>query len=101
LPFLAAGGHGCISVTGNVAPRQIAQMHALWADGHAAEAMAIQSWLLPLHDAMFAETNPGPVKYAASLLGKTSEFCRLPLAPCAEATKAKVRAAMTEVGLLN
>jgi 4-hydroxy-tetrahydrodipicolinate synthase len=41
------------------------------------------------------------VKYAASLLGKTSEHCRLPLAPCAEATKAKVRAAMTEVGLLN
>jgi 4-hydroxy-tetrahydrodipicolinate synthase len=50
---------------------------------------------------MFAETNPGPVKYAASLLGHTADHCRLPLAPCAEATKAKVRAAMTEVGLLN
>jgi 4-hydroxy-tetrahydrodipicolinate synthase len=101
LAFLASGGHGCISVTANVAPRLVSQMHAAWADGRLAEAMAIQARLVPLHDAMFAETNPGPVKYAASLLGRTSEHCRLPLAPCAEATKARVRAAMTEVGLLN
>jgi 4-hydroxy-tetrahydrodipicolinate synthase len=101
LAFLAAGGHGCISVTGNIAPRLIAQMHHAWADGNLAEAMAIQNRLVPLHDAMFAESNPGPVKYAASLLGHTAEHCRLPLAPCAEATRAKVRAAMTEVGLLN
>jgi len=101
LAFLAAGGHGCISVTGNVAPRLLAQMHHAWADGRVAEAMAIQARLVPLHDAMFAETNPGPVKYAASLLGHTADHCRLPLAPCAEATKAKVRAAMAEVGLLN
>ena len=63
--------------------------------------MAIQDRLVPLHDAMFAETSPGPVKYAASLLGKTSEKCRLPLAPLAPATKEKVRAAMQHVGLLN
>jgi 4-hydroxy-tetrahydrodipicolinate synthase len=50
---------------------------------------------------MFVESNPGPVKFAASLLGHTSEHCRLPLAPCAESTRARVRAAMTEVGLLN
>jgi len=101
LAFLAAGGHGCISVTGNVAPRLLAQMHRAWGDGKIAEAMAIQNRLVPLHDAMFAESNPGPVKYAASLLGHTADHCRLPLAPCAEATRAKVRAAMTEVGLLN
>jgi 4-hydroxy-tetrahydrodipicolinate synthase len=101
LAFLASGGHGCISVTGNVAPRLVAQMHSAWADGRVAEAMVIQATLVPLHDALFAETNPGPVKYAASLLGHTSEHCRLPLAPCADATKARVRAAMTEVGLLN
>ncbi len=101
LAFLAAGGHGCISVTGNVAPRLTANMHHAWADGKIAEAMAIQNRLVPLHDAMFAESNPGPVKYAASLLGHTADHCRLPLAPCAEATRAKVRAAMTEVGLLN
>jgi len=101
LAFLAAGGHGCISVTGNIAPRLIAQMHHAWADGRISEAQAIQARLVPLHDAMFAESNPGPVKYAASLLGKTADICRLPLAPCADATKARVRAAMTEVGLLN
>jgi 4-hydroxy-tetrahydrodipicolinate synthase len=101
LPFLAAGGHGCISVTANIAPRLVSQLHAAWAEGRMSEAMEIQARLLPLHDAMFVETSPGPVKYAASLLGHGTEHCRLPLAPCAEATKARVRAAMTEVGLLN
>ena len=101
LAFLAAGGVGCISVTGNVAPRLVSAMHTAWQDGKLAEAMAIQNRLVPLHDALFAETSPGPVKYAASLLGHTSETCRLPLAPCFEPTTARVRAAMTEVGLLN
>lgn len=99
--FLAAGGDGCISVTANVAPRLCDEMHRAWQEGRVIEAMAIQDRLLPLHDAMFAETNPGPVKYAASLLGRTSAHCRLPMAPLAEATRAKVREAMTEVGLLN
>jgi 4-hydroxy-tetrahydrodipicolinate synthase len=101
LAFLAAGGVGCISVTGNVAPRLCATMQTAWAEGRIAEAMAIQNRLLVLHDALFSETSPGPVKYAASLLGHTSEKCRLPLAPCGEATKARVHAAMVEVGLLN
>ena len=101
LAFLAAGGVGCISVTGNVAPRLCSTMQTAWAEGRIAEAMAIQNRLLVLHDALFCETSPGPVKYAASLLGHTSEKCRLPLAPCTEPTKARVRAAMTEVGLLN
>jgi 4-hydroxy-tetrahydrodipicolinate synthase len=56
---------------------------------------------VPLHDALFAETSPGPVKYAASLLGKTAPICRLPLAPISEATAARVHTAMTEAGLLN
>ena len=101
LPFLAAGGHGCISVTANVAPALCSQMQAAWAEGRLADAMAIQRRLLPLHDAMFAETSPGPVKYAASLLGYGTDHCRLPLAPVAEATKTKLRAAMTQAGLLN
>jgi 4-hydroxy-tetrahydrodipicolinate synthase len=101
LAFLAAGGAGCISVTGNVAPRLTGEMHVAWQEGRLADAMAIQDRLLPLHDALFSETSPGPVKYAASLLGHTSEHCRLPLAPCAEATKTRVRSAMAEVGLLN
>jgi len=99
--FLGAGGDGCISVTGNVAPRLCSEMHAAWQEGRVNEAISIQDRLLPLHDALFSETSPGPVKFAASLLGKTSERCRLPLAPLAEATRQRVRAAMTEVGLLN
>jgi 4-hydroxy-tetrahydrodipicolinate synthase len=101
IAYLASGGHGCISVTGNVAPRLCAQMHEAWGAGDVKTAMAIQTRLLPLHDAMFVESNPGPVKYAASLMGFGSSFCRLPLAPLAAANAAKVRDAMAVVGLLN
>ncbi len=100
LAFLAAGGVGCISVTGNVAPRLCATMQRAWAEGRIGEAMAIQNRLLPLHDAMFTETSPGPVKYAASRLGFTDARCRLPLAPISDATAARVRAAMDGLGLL-
>jgi 4-hydroxy-tetrahydrodipicolinate synthase len=99
--FLAAGGAGCISVTGNVAPRLCSEMHIAWQEGRLHDAMAIQDRLVPLHDAMFAETSPGPVKYAASLLGHGSAHCRLPLAPLGEATAARVRGAMSDAGLLN
>jgi 4-hydroxy-tetrahydrodipicolinate synthase len=101
IAFLASGGDGCISVTANVAPRLCAAMQDAWAEGRVKEAMAIQHRLVPLHDALFSETSPAPVKYAASLLGKTADHCRLPLAPIMEATRTRVRAAMTEVGLLN
>ncbi len=100
LPFLAAGGHGCISVTANIAPRQCAELHRLWAAGRVAEAIAAQDRLVALHDAMFAESNPAPAKYAASLLGHGTERCRLPLAPLTEPTRARVRAAMAGLGLL-
>ena len=101
IAYLASGGHGCISVTANIAPKLCARMHAAWQRGDVAQAMDIQSRLLPLHDAMFAESNPGPVKYAASLLGYGTATCRLPLAPLAEANAAKMRAVMLELGLLN
>ncbi len=101
LAFNTAGGVGCISVTANVAPRLLSQMQTAWMEGRLEEAMTLQHRMVPLHDALFAETSPGPVKYAASLLGKATERCRLPLAPLMEPTRAKVRAAMTAVGLLN
>jgi 4-hydroxy-tetrahydrodipicolinate synthase len=101
IAFLASGGHGCISVTGNIAPRLCAEMHNAWQAGETKQAMAIQDRLVPVHDAMFCETSPGPVKYAASLLGKSSEYCRLPLAPLAAASKARVREALVGAGLLN
>ena len=101
LAFLASGGHGCISVTGNVAPRLCREMQQAWAEGRAVDAMAIQARLVPLHDAMFCETNPAPVKYAASLLGHGSGHCRLPMAPLSEASQGRVRTAMVDVGLMN
>ena len=101
LPFLAAGGHGCISVTANIAPRHCADLHAAWSQGRIAEAIALQDSLLPLHDALFCESNPGPVKYAASLLGHTSAHTRLPLAPISDTARARVRAAMIEARVLN
>ncbi len=101
LSFNAAGGVGCISVTANVAPRLCSDMQTAFMNGDLAGAMAIQNRLVPLHDALFSETSPGPVKFAASLLGKTSEYCRLPLAPLMGPTRDRVRAVMTEVGLLN
>ncbi len=101
LSFLAAGGQGCISVTANVAPRLCSEMHRAWQDGMTDRAIAIQDRLLALHDAMFVESNPGPVKYAASLLGHGSDHCRLPMAPVTEATRTQVRTAMQAAGLLN
>jgi len=101
IAYLASGGHGCISVTANVAPKLCSEMHTAWAAGDVKKAMAIQACLVPLHDAMFVESNPGPVKYAASLLGFGTATCRLPLAPVSDGTAAKVSAAMAEIGLLN
>lgn len=101
LGYLASGGHGCISVTANVAPRLCAALHQAWAKGDTKAALEIQMRLLPLHDAMFCESNPGPVKYAASLLGFGTNNVRLPLVPISEASAARVKAAMLEVGLLH
>ncbi len=99
--FLAAGGDGCISVTANVAPRHLAEMHSAWQAGLADQAIAIQDRLLPLHEALFCETNPAPVKYALALLGRTEPVCRLPIAPLTEAGQEQVRRAMAELGLLD
>jgi 4-hydroxy-tetrahydrodipicolinate synthase len=100
LAFNAAGGVGCISVTANVAPKLVAQMQAAWAEGRVKAAQMLQNRLLRLHDAMFVETNPAPAKYGVSLLGFSHEACRLPLAPLAPASKERVRAAMSALGLI-
>ncbi len=69
LAFMAHGGHGCISVVSNIAPRLCADFQNACLRGDFKAALALQDRLMPLHDAMFCETNPGPVKYAASRLG--------------------------------
>ncbi|HYD99002.1 MAG TPA: 4-hydroxy-tetrahydrodipicolinate synthase [Alphaproteobacteria bacterium] len=99
--FLAQGGHGCISVTANVAPRLCSEMHRAWQRGDLAAMAEIRDRLMPLHDAMFVETSPAPVKFAASLLGKCTDDVRLPLVPASERARAAVREAMGRAGLLG
>ncbi len=101
LALLANGGRGCISVTGNVAPRQCAAMHDAWAAGNHAEALTIQQRLQPLHEALFMEASPPAVKYAASLLGLCGPAVRLPLVECLPATRERVEAALRSCGVLN
>lgn len=101
LGFNAHGGVGAISVTSNVAPQLCAQFQEATLRGDFQTALAIQDRLMPLHDVLFAETSPSPVKYAVSLLGRCAETTRLPLAPVSETTKAKIRAVMLAAGLLE
>jgi 4-hydroxy-tetrahydrodipicolinate synthase len=101
LGFMAHGGHGCISVASNVAPRLCADLQNACMKGDFAAALALQDRLLPLFDALFVETNPGPVKYAASRLGICSAEMRLPMVPVTDAGKKVVDAALAKVGLLQ
>jgi 4-hydroxy-tetrahydrodipicolinate synthase len=101
LGFNAHGGQGCISVASNVAPALCADFQNACLAGDFAEALSIQDRLMPLHEALFVETSPGPVKYAASRLGLCSAETRLPLAPVSETTKRMVDAALTSAGLLQ
>jgi 4-hydroxy-tetrahydrodipicolinate synthase len=100
LGFMAHGGQGCISVSSNVAPRLCADFQNACLKGDYKAALALQDRLMPLHDALFCEANPGPVKYAASRLGLCEAETRLPLAPIAEASKKIVDAALASVGLI-
>ncbi|MGO9544681.1 MAG: 4-hydroxy-tetrahydrodipicolinate synthase [Rhodomicrobium sp.] len=101
LAFMAHGGHGCISVTSNVAPRLCAAFQNACLAGDFRLALELHDKLMPLHDALFVETSPGPVKYAASRLGLCKADTRLPLAPVSEQTKAIVDAALVKTGLLS
>lgn len=101
LGFNAHGGVGCISVTANVAPRLCAGLQEATLKGDYAAALAIQDKLMPLHHALFIETSPGPVKYAASLLGLAGPEMRLPMVEIAESSKKAVREALIHAGLLN
>jgi 4-hydroxy-tetrahydrodipicolinate synthase len=101
LGFNAHGGHGCISVTSNVAPRLCAEFQGACRKGDYAAALKLQDKLMPLHTALFIETNPAPAKYALSVLGRCAETVRLPLVTVTDQTKAAVRAAMVHAALLN
>jgi 4-hydroxy-tetrahydrodipicolinate synthase len=101
LAFMAHGGHGCISVTSNVAPRLCAEFQNACLAGDFKRALTLHGRLMPLHEALFVETNPAPVKYAASLLGLCKPDTRLPLVPLSDAAKAAVEAALEKTGLMQ
>lgn len=101
LGFNAHGGTGCISVTANVAPRLCAALQEATLNGDYRKAIALQDRLMPLHHALFVETNPGPIKYAVSLLGHCTDEARLPMVPVTDGAKQQVRDAMVHAGLLN
>lgn len=98
--FLAHGGHGCISVTANVAPRLCAELHDAWNGGRPDEALAIHRRLLPLHQMLFCEPNPAPAKYALARLGRAGGTIRLPLVEVEPASREKIDAALAAVGLI-
>jgi 4-hydroxy-tetrahydrodipicolinate synthase len=101
LGFNAHGGQGAISVTSNVAPALCSQFQSACLKGDYATALKLQDKLMPLHDAMFVEASPGPVKYAVSRLGLCLPDTRLPLVPVTDATKQVVDAAMVHAGLIT
>lgn len=98
--FLGQGGHGCISVTSNIAPRLCAELHEAWGQQAMDRFAQVRDQLMPVHKAMFCESSPGPVKYGASLLGKSTARARLPLVEIDEASKTQVRDAMKGAGLI-
>ena len=101
LAVMAHGGHGCISVTANVAPALCASFQKACMAGDFAAALELQDRLMPLHRALFVESSPAPVKYAASRLGRAGDHLRLPLVPASQAARQAVDAAMAAAGLIG
>jgi 4-hydroxy-tetrahydrodipicolinate synthase len=101
LAAMAAGGHGCISVTANIAPELCCEMMESVFTNDWGHALKIQDRLTPLHAAIFAEPGVNGTKYALSLLGRVRNETRLPLLPVSPATEALIRRALVHAGLLN
>src|SRR6202012_6076147 len=98
LGYMAHGGHGCISVTANVVPRHCAEFQDACARGNYDRARELHDKMMPLHDAMFCEPSPAPVKYGVSLLGYCTPEVRLPLVEITDMARAKVKEAMKGLG---
>jgi 4-hydroxy-tetrahydrodipicolinate synthase len=101
LGYIAHGGHGCISVTANVAPRLYADMISAALSGEFSYARTLQDRMMPLHKALFVEPSPGGIKYAMSRFGLCREDIRAPLTPISDAARAQIDAALAFSGLLN
>jgi 4-hydroxy-tetrahydrodipicolinate synthase len=101
LGYMAHGGHGCISVTANVAPAACAAFFNACGKGDWPAALALQDKLVRLHKALFIDASPGPTKFALSRLGLCAEESRLPITPCAAPHHAEIIAAMEEAGVTS
>lgn len=99
LGYMAHGGHGCISVTANVAPAACAAFFEACMAGDWTAALALQDRLVRLHKALFLDASPSPTKFALARLGLCEEESRLPITPCAPAHHAEILAAMAEAGV--
>jgi len=100
-PLLALGGKGVISVTANIAPREVSDMCRLWKEKKHEKARALHYKLEPLNYAMFIETNPIPVKTAVAMMGKIREEFRLPLCEMSEANREKLKKTIKDFGLIK
>lgn len=101
LPLLALGGTGVISVTANVAPKEVAEMCDSWLSGDIAKARQLHYKLEPLNSAMFIETNPIPAKTALSMMGKIQEELRLPLCEMSKDNKEKLKGILKSAGIIK
>ena len=101
LGYIAHGGHGCISVTSNVAPEPYVALIEAALRGDFPAALALQDRLIHLHKALFLDASPSPTKYAMSVLDLCTEDVRLPVTPCAQAVRPMVLDAMRDAGVLN
>lgn len=101
LAFNAAGGHGCISVTANIAPRLCAELQNATLAGDYVKANEIQDRLIPLHHAVFLEPGVAGAKAGLAALGRLKDEVRLPLVPVTDGVRAKIREAMQFAGILN
>ncbi len=101
LAYMAHGGHGCISVTANVAPKLVSAFQTACMAGDFKAALALQDRLMPLHRALFLEPNPGGPKYALSKLGRMKNELRLPMVAVSKSVEAEIDAALRHAGLLN
>lgn len=100
LPILSVGGKGVISVTANVAPKDMADLITAFEKGDLKKAMELHYCLRPLNEAMFYETNPIPVKKALALMGKIGDEIRLPLSPMSEKNTERLKAVLKNYGLI-
>jgi 4-hydroxy-tetrahydrodipicolinate synthase len=100
LGYMAHGGHGCISVTSNVAPEQCASFFNDCMSGQWQGALYGQDRLIRLHKALFLDASPSPTKFALAHLGLCAEEARLPIAPCSAALHDEILAAMRDAGVV-